>query len=181
MFNSIYHKWDIQLNARREFHISEQLCILFIKLTRRSQLYSCFKKRRCCHSFMEQNRVSSMSAVDWHSQTWKIVLIFTCEDIVFLSSGNLYRHFSLSNKIFYLIWDSLIPWYRQKSFREHRFCQWSLVLWSARTCKLSYSIKILSCSVLFDNAHVERKMKLLSLMALVPLHSKMDLFEGRWF
>ena len=36
-------------------------------LTRSSQIYSCFKKRTGCHSFIALNKVSDMAAADWLS------------------------------------------------------------------------------------------------------------------
>ena len=46
-------------------------------LTRRSRLYSRFKKRMRCHSFMALNRASDASAANWRSQTHvKFIVIF---------------------------------------------------------------------------------------------------------
>ena len=57
-----------------KFHIPKQPCTLYFAsyintLLTRSRLYSRFKKKARCHSFMSLNRESDVSAADWPSQT----------------------------------------------------------------------------------------------------------------
>jgi len=66
LFNSISHKWDIELNTRREIpYLPHFVYYIHISL----QLNSCFKKTMHYHSFKVLNRVCDISAADWLSQT----------------------------------------------------------------------------------------------------------------
>ena len=68
------HSSDIELNTRREFHISKQVQLFFycINISSKQEevdLIHVSKNRMCCHSFMALNRPSDISAADWLSQT----------------------------------------------------------------------------------------------------------------
>ena len=93
VFKLMSHEWDIELNMRWEiwhFQATMYYFVYYMNILRtRSQLYSCFKKRMGCHSFMALKRVSDMSTADWLSQTCtKLSQFFMSGDTVFLSGGN---------------------------------------------------------------------------------------------
>ena len=84
----VCEKWNFSLNVQltgkgsKQVRCWESTEILYLQatmyyfvhyintlLTRRSRLYSSFKKKKCSHSFMAVNKVSDVSAADWLNQT----------------------------------------------------------------------------------------------------------------
>ena len=68
------NSWDIELNTRRGIPYLQATMYYFvfyikIVLTRKSRLYSRFKRRKRCHLFMALNWASDVPAADWLSQT----------------------------------------------------------------------------------------------------------------
>ena len=104
-FSSTSHKWDIELNTRREIPYLQATMYYFvyyinILLTRRNRLNSRFKKRTRCYSFMALNRASDVPAADWLSQTQvKNYSNFSCVVILLSSVVEIpIKHSSLYNK-----------------------------------------------------------------------------------
>ena len=82
------------------YYINTFLHYINTFLTRRSQLYSSFKKRIHCRSFIALDRMIDVSAANWRSQPHKIIVTFHVWRYSLFQGVELpFKHYSSYNKV----------------------------------------------------------------------------------